>query len=192
MKALSVKQPWAHLICTPREDNPLLGIKDIENRTWRTNFRGKIYIHASAPKKFNVNLTDEQMIKALPTINDAIEGKISFGAIIGEVEIIDCVINHSSIWAEKTPINHFPIPKGKKVFNWVLANPVLYDNPIINVKGALSFWEPSIIIQECIGCSEKFNYEEMEEDDGGERFCHECWKELSPLMMQEAKENENI
>ena len=39
MKALSIKQPWASLIAH--------GIKDIENRTWRTHFRGKIYIHAS-------------------------------------------------------------------------------------------------------------------------------------------------
>ena len=38
MKALSIKQPWASLIAH--------GIKDIENRTWKTNFRGRIYIHA--------------------------------------------------------------------------------------------------------------------------------------------------
>ena len=32
MKALSIKQPWASLIAH--------GIKDIENRTWKTNFLG--------------------------------------------------------------------------------------------------------------------------------------------------------
>ncbi|RZK62259.1 MAG: ASCH domain-containing protein, partial [Pedobacter sp.] len=35
MKALSIKQPWATLIST--------GIKDIENRTWATKHRGRIY-----------------------------------------------------------------------------------------------------------------------------------------------------
>ncbi len=40
MKALSIKQPFASLICTPRKDNPKLGIKDIENRTWKTIFLG--------------------------------------------------------------------------------------------------------------------------------------------------------
>lgn len=40
MKALSIKQPWASLIAQ--------GIKDIENRTWKTKFRGRIFIHASA------------------------------------------------------------------------------------------------------------------------------------------------
>lgn len=39
MKALSVKQPWAWLICR--------GIKDIENRTWFTRYHGDLLIHAS-------------------------------------------------------------------------------------------------------------------------------------------------
>ena len=38
MKALSIKQPWAWLICA--------GYKDIENRDWSTKFRGRIYVHA--------------------------------------------------------------------------------------------------------------------------------------------------
>ena len=29
----------------------------------------------------------------------------------------------------------------KPIYNWVLANPVLYEKPILNVKGKLSFWE---------------------------------------------------
>jgi hypothetical protein len=36
--ALSIQQPWAGLIAC--------GLKDIENRTWRTNFRGPFLIHA--------------------------------------------------------------------------------------------------------------------------------------------------
>lgn len=51
------------------------------------------------------------------------------GCIIGSVEIVDCVQNHPSIWAEKG------------VYNWVLANPVLFNKPIENVKGKLSFWD---------------------------------------------------
>ena len=39
MKALSIRQPWAWLIVN--------GHKDIENRQWRTHFRGKIYVHAA-------------------------------------------------------------------------------------------------------------------------------------------------
>ena len=39
MKTLSVKQPYASFICH--------GIKTVENRTWSTDYRGKILIHAS-------------------------------------------------------------------------------------------------------------------------------------------------
>jgi hypothetical protein len=39
VKALSIRQPWAWLIVN--------GQKDIENRCWKTHFRGKIYVHAA-------------------------------------------------------------------------------------------------------------------------------------------------
>lgn len=39
MKTISIKQPYATLICA--------GIKDVENRTWSTEYRGKLLIHAS-------------------------------------------------------------------------------------------------------------------------------------------------
>lgn len=141
MKALSIKQPWASLIA--------LGIKDIENRTWKTNFRGRIYIHASAKKAGE-----------LPYILDDTQGDFFYynepeglkehslitSAIIGEVDIIDCVINHESIWAEKSEFspyqeNGVPHEGMKPIYNWVLANAVLYDKPILNIKGKLSFWD---------------------------------------------------
>lgn len=138
MKALSIKQPWASLIAH--------GIKNIENRTWKTNFRGTIFIHASASKiKIPISslLSDEQYNEVPDWIVDV---DYPYSAIIGEVDIVDCVINHPSIWAEKTEIlshdKEFGYPNyGKPIYNWVLVNPVLYDEPILNVKGKLSFWE---------------------------------------------------
>jgi len=38
-KVLSIRQPYASLIC--------YGIKKAENRTWKTDYRGKLLIHAS-------------------------------------------------------------------------------------------------------------------------------------------------
>jgi hypothetical protein len=206
MKALSIKQPWASLIAN--------GIKDIENRTWRTNFRGKIYIHASADLKLlkktgNELYTKEQWLK-IPSKMISVSS-----AIIGEVDIIDCVINHSSIWAEQSLIRpdviddkYYNNPfldncsfnqklynkdlalfeNTKPIYNWVLANAKLYDKPILNVKGKLSFWYPDTDIVECIGCSQKFYSETMYEDDGGEKYCPECWEHFAPILAQEAKE----
>lgn len=195
-KALSIKQPWALLIAR--------GIKNIENRTWRTQHRGRIYIHASGShgKRFNVNLTDEQMIAAFGSIaKEAINGDFLFGAIIGHVDIIDCVINHDSIWAEKTPLytngmnpSKFKEMTGiKPIYNWVLSNAVLYDEPILDVKGKLSLWDCSeysnkIMINElkylykgrvnqcqiyCNGCNkvvESLNVDGFDREELEERF----------------------
>ena len=51
------------------------------------------------------------------------------GAIIGSVVIVDCVQNHPSVWAEKG------------CWHWVLKDAALFDKPILNVKGKLSFWD---------------------------------------------------
>jgi len=137
MKAITIKQPWASLIVE--------GIKDIENRTWATKFRGRVLIHASAKPVVGLPceaLTDEQYARVFTAkkLNSLIGEN---GAIIGSVEIVDCVINHPSIWAEKTPDY---IMKGDEewngipIYNWVLANPVKYAKPI-PAKGKLSFWE---------------------------------------------------
>ena len=153
MKAISIKQPWASLIAH--------GIKDIENRTWKTNYRGKVYIHASAKQagSYDELLNDLQKIEFKEKYyRVTLRKQHHFSAIIGEVDIVDCVINHPSIWAEKTnTIHKKPSSKDKNlrgydsalkmyqrnkpIYNWVLANPVIYEKPILNVKGKLSFWE---------------------------------------------------
>ncbi|WP_324069845.1 MAG: ASCH domain-containing protein [Flavobacterium sp.] len=187
MKALSIKQPWASLIAH--------GIKDIENRSWKTNFRGRIYIHASGKQagSYDELLNDEQK-KEFKEKHDRItlEKQHYFSAIIGEVDIIDCVINHPSIWAEKSEYEqvgpYLTYKNDKPIYNWVLANPVLYEKPILNVKGKLSFWEPDIDINECIGCSGKFNLTEMLEDSAGELYCKECADVLFPIMRKEYEE----
>ena len=138
MKTLSIKQPWASLIAH--------GIKDIENRTWATKYRGTIYIHASGKPAFTGSYKENLPSEFWDSLSEkekwaAIDSFQHRGAIIGKVDIVDCVINHGSIWAEKT--NDFLVDMGykKPIYNWVLANPVLFEEPIINVKGKLSLWE---------------------------------------------------
>ena len=38
-RALTIRQPWADLIMS--------GAKDVENRTWSTSYRGRLWIHAA-------------------------------------------------------------------------------------------------------------------------------------------------
>ena|ERR1700741_3287546 len=127
MKAITIKNPWAHLI--------VKGIKDIENRSWPTKYRGKVLIHSSQKidhrfRAMNIMFTPEQW-EVLPEIEQrkAVCGIYNSSAIIGEVDIVDCIRNSNSIWA---------IPND---WHWVLANAKMYENPIQNIKGKLSFWE---------------------------------------------------
>jgi hypothetical protein len=66
-------------------------LRDVENRTWRTNIRGRIAIHAAkpAPTTVHADLIREYNLSDMPT-----------SAILGSVEIVDCVQGHSSKWAE--------------------------------------------------------------------------------------------
>jgi len=141
MKVLTVKHPWAYLICS--------GIKDIENRTWKLpeKYRGeRVLIHASA-KPDNIKLAIEgqatvKEIQLFSALNYCDEDEL-YSAIIGSVEIVDCVINHPSIWAEKSEPGQCEITGEwiKPTYNWVLANPILFDKPILKVKGKLGFWD---------------------------------------------------
>ena len=70
--AISVRQPWAHYIMH-------FG-KDIENRRRRTSYRGWVMLHAG----------QRALVGASPNMPR--------GAIIGLVEILDCVTTHESDW----------------------------------------------------------------------------------------------
>lgn len=125
MKAITIKQPWASLI--------VHGIKDIENRTWacpKKYLGQRVLIHASAkPDREPYMIFNDAQADAIDNcVMDVCGYYKQTGAIVGSVEIVDCVQNHPSIWADKG------------VYNWVLANPVLFKKPI-PAKGKLSFWE---------------------------------------------------
>jgi Zn ribbon nucleic-acid-binding protein len=192
MKAISIKQPWASLIAH--------GIKDIENRTWKTNFRGKIYIHASAKSAGNTAylLNDQQNNYFVFNTENykTFESNLPYSAIIGEVEIVDCVINHTSIWADQMrtykddEVDIQILCRNQKyIWNWVLANAILYDKPILDVKGKLSFWEPDLDLIECIGCGQPVIQSESLQDEGENDYHQECYREMLQVLIQESKQN---
>lgn len=141
MKAITLKQPWAFLVCS--------GVKNIENRTWKCpeKYIGKrVLIHASKTSYrfdnfYDSPLSNDQLL-ALP---DIIQYPTIHSAIIGSVRIVGCTINHPSIWAEKTG-------GGKTVYNWILEDAILFDKPILDVKGKLSFLESNCEILVCPKC----------------------------------------
>jgi hypothetical protein len=85
MKALSIQQPWAWLIVN--------GHKNIENRDWPTNFRGKIYVHAG--KKLDKDaityIKHEYPDIQLPDAYD-------LGGVVGTVVITGCITESLNRW----------------------------------------------------------------------------------------------
>ena len=160
MKAITIKQPYASLIVE--------GLKDIENRTWKCpeKYIGqRVLIHSSSSEKYDKLPLDKMFTKSQLsglyekyTESELCKRVYLFGAIIGSVEIVDCVINHKSIWAEKTdePLEYYT---GEEEFscyptyNWVLANPIKFKNPI-PIKGKLNFWESECEILICNQCGQ--------------------------------------
>ena len=128
MKALSIKQPWAWLI--------VAGYKDIENRPWKTNLRGRIYIHAGKnPDRESLKsvlLSEEGPLdsRAIAFARDLVR-TWKESAILGEVDIVGCVTGSDSPWFT-----------GR--YGFVLTNPVLYDEAI-PYKGRTRFFVPNMV-----------------------------------------------
>jgi hypothetical protein len=105
MYALSVLEPWASGI--------VHGTKRIENRVWRTNYRGPLLIHAGKGRQLlrGVNAGHEMLQRLLPGL-ESLED-LRHGHLIGVVDVVDCVRVEDlapTLWAEGP-------------FCWVLANP---------------------------------------------------------------------
>lgn len=88
MKVLSIKQPWAELIID--------GVKDVENRTWDTNYRGPILIHA--PKSFD-HSSYQDLLRRYPNLPPCVQG-FTRGAIIGAARLVESTMIVGSRWHE--------------------------------------------------------------------------------------------
>lgn len=113
MKVLTIRQPWAWAI--------LFAGKDIENRTWRTHYRGPLAIHAGARIESDAELPRRV---SSPDSDDLVRS-----AILGVVDLVEVVEKSRSRW--------FDGP-----FGFVLRNPRPLSRPV-SCKGRLGLWEPT-------------------------------------------------
>ena len=128
MKCISIRQPWAWLI--------IHGGKDIENRTWPSNHRGPLLIHASKgmtrseyedAKAFAMSRVGFR--KEFPKMEDLVRG-----AIIGKVEMVNCASDCLSEWRSPgqygfvlrnpEPIEPIPYRGTLGIFNISLELPI--------------------------------------------------------------------
>lgn len=132
MKTISIQQPWALLVAS--------GIKDIENRSWDTQHRGTILIHASSAKcpKDYYRYLDVKTEQAI--VNEQIFGnfpddvsKFPYSAIIGCCDIAAIVAPGTkvdSVW-----------DAGSEQYRWKLEKACLFDNPVLGVSGKLKLYD---------------------------------------------------
>ena len=122
MKCLTIKQPWAGLIVN--------GYKKYEFRSWKTKHRGKILIHAG------MSLEKEYASKFKEYNLEYIKG-----AIIGEAEIVDCILADKNFDDDLKKENNLVYGNDHiGSYAWKLENIKKYKEPIY-VKGKLSLWE---------------------------------------------------
>lgn len=147
---LSVRQPWAFLI--------IAGLKPIENRTWKTDYRGELHLHAGKSfdwdaliwlmnqgkmgelwaciRHFGIELND------VPEKSKITKHLDEFGAIIGRVALTDCVPRDVPCASEKGVLSDWA---EVGCDHWKVADPV----PItpIPLRGQLGLFKAEIEVK---------------------------------------------
>lgn len=144
MRALAVKPLWAWLIVN--------GYKDVENRTWPTRTRGKVYIHASASMSWGeyrdafsfIREIDKAAADAMPSHRDLIRDYA--GGVIGSVDIVGLLPPPAG-----DPANPWHI---RNHYGFKLANARAFPAKV-PAKGALSFFKLDPLTADAVRIMEK-------------------------------------
>lgn len=126
MKVLSLREPYATLI---KEK-----IKTIETRSWKTNYRGELYIHASKTKMLKETLNNQELMNLVGN------SELNFGYIICKCKLVDCV------YMDKEFIKNIQDNNNELVcgiysegrYAWILKDIEVIEK--IPAKGKLNIW----------------------------------------------------
>ena len=124
MKAITLTQPWASLVA--------LGWKHVETRSWKTDYRGPVAIHAAkafpaAGRRF---AAEERLVGRLPEI-------LPLGAIIATARLIYVVRTEAT---DVSPLERRLGDFGPGRYAWFLADVEPLSEPV-PIRGALGLWE---------------------------------------------------
>lgn len=128
MKVLSLTEPCATLI---KEKKKL-----IETRSWKTNYRGQLYIHSSAtkiPKDWKQKKEFMSLVDNIP---------LNFGYIICKCNLVDCIYMTKKYVEDVKKNNYQEYICGKYEEGrsaWILEDIVPLKTPI-KAKGQLNIW----------------------------------------------------
>jgi len=145
---LSLTQPWASALFVD-------GLKRIETRGWRTNYRGRIYIHAAKnfPRYAKDFASSERF--ELP--------ELPLGHIIGHVELVDIRRTEDLVGKIGSAEERYG-DYGPRRYGWITTTPVLLP-AAIPAKGSLGLW---VFLRRDLGAngqSEKLESEKTDATD---------------------------
>lgn len=127
MKALTLKEPWLALIAA--------GKKKIEPRSWKTNYRGPLYLHASASP---VNRNDPQTAELLRLIP---EEPLRCGLVACRCVLTDCRVMDGPFLEqmELEPVERLCGIYAPGRYAWFLEDIEVLPQPF-PAKGMLGLW----------------------------------------------------
>lgn len=164
MKCISLWQSWASLCVLASPADKTTPVKPYETRHWRTDFRGRLLIHAA--KKWSRELHDtacsEPFMRCLLAGGLPDCDAMPLGRIVGAVDLVD--VYQVQTWIDKgrrftgltrmldrpfqDSVNAIALPTGDALafgdfslgrYAWALRNPVMFKTPI-PYKGAQGFF----------------------------------------------------
>ena len=139
MKAMTVIQPWAYLLASGKKQN--------ETRSWRTNYRGEILIHAG--KKDMTQAMRQTLFEARYMEKAGVFSmNMELGAIIGKAVLVDCFQIDEAYRYKLRRENEAELAFGDYRlgrYAWVMKDPVLFDEPIPAIgRQGLWNWEGTL------------------------------------------------
>lgn len=128
MKAISLTQPWATLVA--------IGAKKYETRSWSTNYRGPLAIHAAKGYPRSAQYLAQETQPFRDVLNRPNE-ELPRGAIIAIVELTGCI--HTEDFWNLTEQERAFGDYGPRRYAWQLTNVRELQYPV-PCKGALGLW----------------------------------------------------
>lgn len=133
MKAITLTQPWATLVA--------IGAKKIETRSWATDYRGPLAIHAAKgfPVAARAVCTENYAIRATLRQAGIDVDELPRGVIVAVCRLVDCRRIRGKVDEPRYPEVCFgDYTPGR--YAWILEDvrPVI---PPVPARGALGLWE---------------------------------------------------
>lgn len=127
MKVLSLMEPWGSLI---KEK-----VKYIETRSWKTNYRGELYIHTSLKRIPKKDVRIQELVTLLKDKN------IKYGYIIAKCKLVDCIYMDEEFVnkiKKENPTEYMCGEYAVGRYAWILED--IKEIEPIQAKGHLGIW----------------------------------------------------